>query len=470
MPVVAGDLMRRQLPPAIWQIVRGLHRPAVRGRTLRALRTLRVPRGVRWLPRAGPRVDRGPAGAGRLLRLRADGRCARWSSPAGARGLYGDDAEPGLSWSDRGPCPAGRWSRASCAGVVSEPASRSSPSRASAAIPAVTAEVMAEVRREPPGGLLQDGYRSFLRKQEVRGRIRAPQFRRERNRDESTELTQRLGRETCRNVEDLALRRRTAPACWARWPSRSWPRPSHRHRCPLRCGTTETSRWSASRVAVWVAAQVHLLFAAFVLGVPMFAVVAEAIGIFGGDEKLRQAVQGIHPASPGRVFRDGDLGRRSCSFLLITIYPRPSSATWRRCSEYSMWVYVGTLLPRVLHALPLLLRLGPLEEGSRQAGSTGGWASLLNVWGTIVMLIANGWLTYMMSPPADVGPDTAPQMVQLWTALDQRHLDADQHPPDHRQRGLRGGGRGRLRRLPLPGGQRPTRNAPTTTGWATSAT
>ena len=40
-----------------------------------------------------------------------------------------------------------------------------------------------------------------------------------------------------------------------------------------------------SRTAIWIAAQVHLLFAAFVLGVPMFAVVAEAIGIFGNNEK-----------------------------------------------------------------------------------------------------------------------------------------------------------------------------------------
>ena len=38
-----------------------------------------------------------------------------------------------------------------------------------------------------------------------------------------------------------------------------------------------------SRVAVWVAAQVHLMFAAFVLGVPMFAVVCELIGIVGLD-------------------------------------------------------------------------------------------------------------------------------------------------------------------------------------------
>src|SRR5947208_944112 len=40
-----------------------------------------------------------------------------------------------------------------------------------------------------------------------------------------------------------------------------------------------------ARAAVWIAAEVHLMFAAFVLGVPMFAVVAEAIGIFGKDQR-----------------------------------------------------------------------------------------------------------------------------------------------------------------------------------------
>src|SRR5947207_3430650 len=40
-----------------------------------------------------------------------------------------------------------------------------------------------------------------------------------------------------------------------------------------------------ARAAVWIAAEVHLMFAAFVLGVPMFAVVAEAIGIFGKDAR-----------------------------------------------------------------------------------------------------------------------------------------------------------------------------------------
>src|SRR2546427_12793371 len=40
-----------------------------------------------------------------------------------------------------------------------------------------------------------------------------------------------------------------------------------------------------ARAFVWITAEGHLMFAAFVLGVPMFAVVTEAIGIFGGDER-----------------------------------------------------------------------------------------------------------------------------------------------------------------------------------------
>src|SRR5438874_12096049 len=40
-----------------------------------------------------------------------------------------------------------------------------------------------------------------------------------------------------------------------------------------------------SRAAVWIAAEIHLMFAAFVLGVPIFAVVAEGIGIFSKDQR-----------------------------------------------------------------------------------------------------------------------------------------------------------------------------------------
>ncbi len=46
-----------------------------------------------------------------------------------------------------------------------------------------------------------------------------------------------------------------------------------------------TFPWVGSRVAVWVLAQLHLLFAAFVLAVPMFAFIIEFIGYCTGDKR-----------------------------------------------------------------------------------------------------------------------------------------------------------------------------------------
>ena len=40
-----------------------------------------------------------------------------------------------------------------------------------------------------------------------------------------------------------------------------------------------------SRVAIWAVAQLHLLFAAFVLAVPIFAFIVEAIGYKTGDKR-----------------------------------------------------------------------------------------------------------------------------------------------------------------------------------------
>src|SRR6266478_2163250 len=76
-----------------------------------------------------------------------------------------------------------------------------------------------------------------------------------------------------------------------------------------------------SRAAVWIAAEIHLMFAAFVLGVPIFAVVAEAIGIFGKDQRYDRLAKEFTrllliaysaTAIWGAVF----------VFLLATLYPK----------------------------------------------------------------------------------------------------------------------------------------------------
>ena len=46
-----------------------------------------------------------------------------------------------------------------------------------------------------------------------------------------------------------------------------------------------------------------------------------------------------------------------------------------------------------------------------------GLGILLNAWGTSVMFIANGWLTYMMSPPKGTTLESLPPGVGMWNAI-----------------------------------------------------
>ena len=169
-----------------------------------------------------------------------------------------------------------------------------------------------------------------------------------------------------------------------------------------------------SRAAIWIAAQLHLFFAAFVLGVPMFAVVAEAIGIFSSDDrydKLAKEFTRLLLVSYSATAIWGAI----LVFGLITLYP----GLWGYLSEIfapSMWVYVGIFF---FESFTLYLYYYGWDRWKKGRAKWGHWGLgiLLDLWGTAVMLIANSWLTYMMSPPAEVTPDTAPEMVQFWSAF-----------------------------------------------------
>src|SRR5215210_5326584 len=76
-----------------------------------------------------------------------------------------------------------------------------------------------------------------------------------------------------------------------------------------------------ARNAVWIAAEVHLMFAAFVLGVPMFAVITELIGILGKDSKYdrlsREFTRLLVFAYSATALWGGLL-----LFLVTTLYPK----------------------------------------------------------------------------------------------------------------------------------------------------
>jgi cytochrome bd-type quinol oxidase subunit 1 len=169
-----------------------------------------------------------------------------------------------------------------------------------------------------------------------------------------------------------------------------------------------------SRVAVWVAAQVHLMFAAFVLGVPMFAVVCELIGMVGKEERFdklsKEFTRLLLIAYSATAIWGAVL-----MFFLLTLYPR----FWTHMTEIfevSMWIYVGLFF---VESFTLYLYYYGWDRWKKGGAK---WMHLalgvlLNVWGTAVMFIADSWLSYMMSPPAAVVNDPAPSMVRLWSAI-----------------------------------------------------
>jgi cytochrome bd-type quinol oxidase subunit 1 len=165
---------------------------------------------------------------------------------------------------------------------------------------------------------------------------------------------------------------------------------------------------------VWIAAEVHLMFAAFVLGVPMFAVITELIGVLTKDEKYdklsKEFTRLLVFAYSATALWGGML-----LFGLTTLYPR----FWSHMASIfslSMWIYAALFF---IESFTLYLYYYGWDRWKYGRAKWGHWGLglLLNVWGTTVMFIANGWLTYMMSPPTNAVPDPLPGQIGVWNAL-----------------------------------------------------
>jgi len=162
-----------------------------------------------------------------------------------------------------------------------------------------------------------------------------------------------------------------------------------------------------SRVAIWVVAQLKLLFAAFVLAVPMFALIIELIGYFTKDERYdRLAYEFTSLLSPAFAMTAAFGG--VLTFMLIILYPK--------FTNYLMSVFSPTFLPYVILLFAEAAffytyyyswgKIGPKVHLTLGV--------LLNLVGTAIMFIANAWLTFM-STPAGISESGA--VLSVWDAV-----------------------------------------------------
>lgn len=205
------------------------------------------------------------------------------------------------------------------------------------------------------------------------------------------------------------------------------------------------------RKAIWFLAQMHLYFGAFVLGVPIFAVIIEYVGYKSGDEKfdklayeftsllsvayattaaigglLAFAFYGLYPTFMGymtNVFSSAMLvyallffGETFTLYLYYYGWSRFKGKKELPVVIKTAATIVGAVI--ILYGIGTILGFGNTLRGDARAfiGAiiiTTGLAFLLiknlkgvhislgvllNVFGTLIMLVANSWAAYMMSP------------------------------------------------------------------------
>ena len=146
-----------------------------------------------------------------------------------------------------------------------------------------------------------------------------------------------------------------------------------------------------SRVAIWAIAQLHLLFAAFVLAVPLFAFIIEAIGYKTGDRRYDLLAYEFTKLLSVSFSLTATFGA-FLTFMLIILYPK--------FTNYLMSVFSPTFLPYVLlfFAEAFFLYTYYYGWGKFHPLVHLGLGLGLNLVGTAIMFIANAWLTFMMSP------------------------------------------------------------------------
>ncbi len=167
-----------------------------------------------------------------------------------------------------------------------------------------------------------------------------------------------------------------------------------------------------SRVAVWLAAQLHLWFAAFVLAVPIFVFIIESIGVWTRDQRYDEMAFEFIKVSITAYSLTAILGGL-LAFSLFIFYPQLMTYLTGVFSE-SMFYYALLFFAESVTLYVYYYGWHWLQGGDKK------WIHLtlgllLNAVGTLLMLLANAWLTFMMSPN---GVDTAGTFTgDTWGAI-----------------------------------------------------
>ena len=151
----------------------------------------------------------------------------------------------------------------------------------------------------------------------------------------------------------------------------------------------------SSRSLVWVVAQLHLFFAAFVLAVPLFVLVIEWIGFRSGDKRYDDMAHEFMKISM-TAYSITALFGGTLAFALFLLYPHFMGYLMRVFNSqvlvYPILFFMESVCLYLYYYTWKRLRHGNAKWLHLTLGL------LLNGVGTTLLVIANAWATFMMAP------------------------------------------------------------------------
>ena len=153
--------------------------------------------------------------------------------------------------------------------------------------------------------------------------------------------------------------------------------------------------YAGNRTAVWVVANLHILFAAFILGAPIFVVVAEWLGYKNNDPKYDRLAKEVIKVT---VILYSMTALTGGLFLFVLLGTYPVFSTWLIQHFFLVFAVIYPLL-FILETIILYTYFyswdsmkGPLKGRHIALGI------LLNIVGTVTLFVIDGPTSFMNTP------------------------------------------------------------------------
>ncbi|MDT7043556.1 cytochrome ubiquinol oxidase subunit I [Candidatus Nitronereus thalassa] len=175
--------------------------------------------------------------------------------------------------------------------------------------------------------------------------------------------------------------------------------------------------YAGNRTGVWIVAQLHILFAAFILGAPIFAVVSEWLGYKNQDPKYDRLAKEVTKVT---VILYSMTALTGGLFIFVLLATYPDFTTWLIKHFFLIFALVYPLL-FILETIILYTYFYSWDsmKGSRKARHIA-LGVLLNIVGTVTLFAIDGPTSFMNTPAKAAGDLSLVEFIQtagLWDKM-----------------------------------------------------